>query len=716
MGSFNRQLLQQRQGPTGINRIVHPVAGDYVLSPDDDVVIETSAGHILSLPFAPLVGDVHTVISQGGTNTLSGNGRLVNGSANLVLLANDSATCTFNGTNWQVSVANAGSGGGGGSGAVDIKTFPGVDPTGATGSASGFALAFATTAANGETLLISDGTYQLEKLTPLVDGLVVERAPDSVLVGTIAGATLSTSSMFFAPVPAFAGAPTTLAADVATDSRTLSITSNPGGLLVKGAYFQIVSVANNPLSAIYRVAAISGGGPFSVTADRPVQWPFKNGDTINVLSAKPVAVQWNGNGAPITGKAAAFFAGCFWDSVIENEIIENLDGSSNNIDAAGGFNFGSFNCVWRHVRLDATGGGTALNTGFSTDGEGVGFDTVIVENGAPGNAMAGIKYADARSCWDRNCQVSNAKYGVYVGSDVGATPGCQNIRSQGGNYSGNSFNGVWVTFGSSNIFFDELDANDNVSADGIVIDAGCLDVTFGIVNAHRNGLNGAKIVATAKGTEFDALYTNNNVSAGLVCDEEVWVGYHEAKSNGAGSTGVSCLEMGGTGRAVIERFEYLTIVGVFGVKVIAAGRADLLDGTTTLLSNAVGYAPAVSGAKLYLTGCIANIAGGATGTFGFYATAAGALLALGPNCDASATATPLTLAGGSFCNRKQTVTPTAAGVAVPYPSITSTDVVLFTPQTPGGTVPQPHYTITPGVGFTAFTSATDTTLYEYFIP
>jgi hypothetical protein len=126
MGSFNRQLLQQRQGPTGINRITHSVSGDYVMTPDDDVVIETGAGHIISLPLNPLLGDVHSVTSQGGANTLSGNGRTINGAASLGLLLLDEAQVTFDGANWLASIANS-SGGGSGGGQFNVVLANGLN-------------------------------------------------------------------------------------------------------------------------------------------------------------------------------------------------------------------------------------------------------------------------------------------------------------------------------------------------------------------------------------------------------------------------------------------------------------------------------------------------------------------------------------------------------------------------------------------------------------
>ncbi len=124
--SFSRQLLQQRQGPTALNRIVNSVSGDYVMNPNDDVVIETAAGHILSLPLFPSLGDVHTVISQGGANTLSGNGRTINGAASLGLLLADSAEVTYDGANWQAAVSNS-SGGGSGGGQFNVTLVNGLN-------------------------------------------------------------------------------------------------------------------------------------------------------------------------------------------------------------------------------------------------------------------------------------------------------------------------------------------------------------------------------------------------------------------------------------------------------------------------------------------------------------------------------------------------------------------------------------------------------------
>ncbi len=105
--SFNRQLLQQRQGPVAINRIVRTVTGDYVMGPNDDVVVEQGSGFMVSLPPSPLLGDVHAVITPGGTATLEGNGNLINGAVSIGLVLNDNAVCTFTGPNgWTVQISN----------------------------------------------------------------------------------------------------------------------------------------------------------------------------------------------------------------------------------------------------------------------------------------------------------------------------------------------------------------------------------------------------------------------------------------------------------------------------------------------------------------------------------------------------------------------------------------------------------------------------------
>jgi hypothetical protein len=110
--SFNRQLLQQRQGPIAINRIVRTVNGDYVMSPDDDVLIEQGNGFLISLPPDPLIGDVHSVCTPGGAATLDGNGFTINGAVSIGLVLFDNAICTFMGpTGWTVQISNPTPGG-----------------------------------------------------------------------------------------------------------------------------------------------------------------------------------------------------------------------------------------------------------------------------------------------------------------------------------------------------------------------------------------------------------------------------------------------------------------------------------------------------------------------------------------------------------------------------------------------------------------------------
>ena len=112
--SLNRQIFFRQDGRVDASRTVAVAQGDWVMTVDEDAVIQELDGHVVSLPPNPGNGIVCTVYFNSVTGTVSGNGALINGVASVALTSDQAVECVWDSVlgEWQGSVMTAANSGG----------------------------------------------------------------------------------------------------------------------------------------------------------------------------------------------------------------------------------------------------------------------------------------------------------------------------------------------------------------------------------------------------------------------------------------------------------------------------------------------------------------------------------------------------------------------------------------------------------------------------
>lgn len=521
---------------------------------------------------------------------------------------------------------------------ANVKVF-GAKGDGITDDSTSFQSAInalAGSAFTGSALYIPEGTYKIASPVLLSNNTNIICSPQATFVGAISGSPI-TQSLFYAPIPS-----TTATTTLASAPTFGSITISTNASITAGSYIQLVGVAAG-YTWIGHVISVSGGGPFTVTLDRPIFLPFTTGDTVNVLSAKPVTAHIQGNGAKLTGQAVAYITGVMWNSVIDNFVLQNLTGSNN--DAGIGFISGSYNCVVRNCYLDGNGAGASFNAGFFSEADCCGIENCAVVNG--GSLATGIKFADATNGWAYNCAASGCYYGVAFSTDTSSPSGCYACRVIGGHYDGNvGLGGCLIFNGSKKCFVGGGATFNNNAQHGIYVGSGS-DHDLADVIANGNGTNGIYILSGTKGTRIGTAQTDSNTDVGVVCEDEAWIGYHSVRSPKT-VAGVSALSVTGTGPVKVSsgRYDYTGVsAALFVVVVSGASRVDLNDIEFSLNTNSIAIDPTSSGAVVNCSGLRIAPIGGATGTIGFYGVAG--IVRIGADCDCTA-ATPIGAGGATM--------------------------------------------------------------------
>ena len=525
--------------------------------------------------------------------------------------------------------------------AVDVVLGCGADPTGAASAVTAFNNCI-TTHAGQRPIYIPPGTYKIDSTVTIKDGLTVFGSPGALINASISSSLL-TNSAFYAPYPSTT-ATTTLNGTPGLGSLSVTLTSATG--FSTGIYVQIASATHSPLSSIYKAELVSGT---TLTLDRPTLWNWQSGDTVNALSAKPASLHWYGGGMKMTGTAPAFFAGVYWDSVKQDITWSGLSG--NNMDAIAGFNMGSFNSVMRNLRADLYGAGTSLNVGFSDDGENIGIEDTVVENGQPGSTYCCFKHGDSRGSWTANDEGRNCQYGLCFSSDSSGADGLGASwnRDFGGKFDHNTQIGILFDAGSSYNWVGGGATAQFNTVGGILAD-GTNSMTSNMIDGvYANNNTGYGVSVTAGSSVpniFNAgrVWTDNNGSAGFITNDETFIGWHHCSSTAV--VNPECLDA--TARTTVDQVEYnIGGSGVFGVETLGAARLSINSGYATLATNSVFSEPVTSGSVIFAHNVVIKPAVSATGTTGFYAPASAGTYVFGPGNDPSATATPYNLASST---------------------------------------------------------------------
>jgi len=490
---------------------------------------------------------------------------------------------------------------------------------------------------------------------------------------------------------------TTFAANNVVGASTISMTAAPS----VGAIIQCEATSLGGLrGGAYKVTGVAGGGPFTVTVDRPVLYQFTSGDSIFTLSSRPTGFRIFGNGLIMGGTGDRYIElSQAVDCLLQDIVFDGRNYGGAVSVYAFSFDVPSYNC--HAVRCEYDGGGTATN---------------------------GCAMESAESCTFRSLRMRHVTSSAYQITDCVA-PMLIDLVGSNAPVNGLQLTGEFAPAGTSDA--QVIGGLFVACGVGVQVDSSSARNTLVDVNVQDSTSHGLHIT-TATDTKVVGGFYRNGASTGILVDTGS-PGTVISEVDVSGNAGVAInLQTSAevtdvTATACGAQALYVAAAGVYHIGGVqlestvasweaieinnASARVYLSDAHVTIdgnggfgLLNAAGVCIAtglyVDGAGAGNTGCY--VAAGATTRLHEFGTNAAA---------------PLTVVGGGFCNRKQTVVANGATpVAVAFPDIESTDVVQFTEQTPGGTPGNPRYTITGGTGFSFVSDAGDTSTYEWYMP
>ena len=249
---------------------------------------------------------------------------------------------------------------------------------------------------------------------------------------------------------------TTLAAPVTRGSPNVSMTAAPAVDDLVG----IQSQAGTQLRwAYYRVLAVAGVGPFTVTLDRPVLNNFQAADVVYTVPTRAHGIYIFGRGMSITGTGDT--AVQFWQATDCHVFDVAVDDSAGALgDFSFEFDLGCDNCTAERVRVSRSGLGIG-----AASGERVRYRSCLADTTLGG--LGGFDIFDCQECEVEDCEAYGCGAGVFIGSN-GVNGGCQATRVRGGSFFGN-IDGILVRAGSTETILEGISSRFNTV--GIAVDA-----------------------------------------------------------------------------------------------------------------------------------------------------------------------------------------------------------------------------------------------------
>ena len=582
-------------------------------------------------------------------------------------------------------------------GAFYANSFSGVDPTGTNDSGPG--LQTALNAAAGGTLFLS-GHYKINTTVSISNNTDIVCAPGTTFTGTIPNNGGPTAAFFIAQPSATLGT-TTLASNAVFGATTCSVTAIvlSGGTIAAGMWIELANVPIGPIyrGAAYKVLAVSGSGPYTVTLDRPMKYVFSAADSVSLIANIPQNIHFYGNGATVTGSVTRYFE---WvsarDCSIEDVNVIATGGSAS--DYAMSWDVAGYRSFYRRVTVD--GGG--VSTGglrFETD-ESCGAEDSHVKNVTAG---PGFQIVDGVDCTlTPTCSASENAFGVMLGSqDVVIERGC-NWTKLGGNYDNNVDYGILITAGTTFTQADQFTANGN-GLIGVYLDGtGALmqGNTFSNGSIQNTGTYGVEVIAGTKGTVLDNLNMANSGTYDMLVSDDATITNLRIADTSAAAT--IPLLVNGSGNVTMSHFSINNAAtgASLGAAFVGSVTAQVDDGVMRLGSGNtglyVGATAVVKASKLQ----IMPIAGH-SGEIGISLNSSTCVLRMGDGVDPSACATPFSNGSGGFVNRFTKALAGAATTVVSWPNLTAQDNIQLQVQSKGGTLEGPYgITPNPGTGFT----------------
>lgn len=233
---------------------------------------------------------------------------------------------------------------------------------------------------------------------------------------------------------------TTLAAGNTPGASTISTNAS----LAVGTIIGIHSLFGSLLRwAYYTVKQVTGGGPFTLTLDRPVLNQYALNDEVYSVPSRANGIYIFGNGMRISGTGDTALQ--FWQAFDCHAFDVHIDSEFGALgDFSAELDLGCNNCDFTRVWVDSSGLGIGM-----ASAEACTFRDCRSEKTLGG--LGAFNIFDTQECTLDNCEGYGAGAGVIVGSN-GNNGGCQNTLIGGKFWS--NIQGIQVTAGSKNTVID----------------------------------------------------------------------------------------------------------------------------------------------------------------------------------------------------------------------------------------------------------------------
>jgi hypothetical protein len=571
--------------------------------------------------------------------------------------------------------------------------------------------------ANGQTVVMLPGTaaapWQCLSTVQVPSGASILGTPETVVNVNLTGVTTADTPFTLAPGTLSLTAATAVDIAAGATAITSPITVPVNSVIV-------LSTTTGKTTMRYKVLAVTGSGPYTLTLDRPVlftTFTVANATTISLLTGGSSNVTIDGQGMLVLGVKAgglADFALAYRASL--KNIVFDATGMVFNAGANPGIGFTAcFDSKAEDVAVLQAA--VTANVVIQTCESFFGTRFRVAADGV-GGTSEGILVENSIVCTLRDTVVSGV---TSMGCEVNAST---DILLEGGTFTkcaplvlATNIGCVHITNGSlrtklvnlvmSYSRADGLDIDSTIAAPVGTIVVGC--------SVIGNANNGFYVFPGCLGTQITDVQSTGNADGDLVQADCVIHGY-ACPGNNAGGIGVLQLQNGANTAVEVDGIELVnTTASGVAIEKTGAGVARISNAHITL--TAAGTALKLTSSGLAQVTNL-TVDGAGVGTSTGINLASGTTLRVGANVDVDACATPQTIAGGAFISRAQFTANSTTPVSVAFAALKSTDRITTKVHTLGTVTvnpPEPLIIQTAGVGFTATSITTDTSVYDWTI-
>lgn len=228
---------------------------------------------------------------------------------------------------------------------VNVKDF-GATGNGVTDDAPAIQRGVNTATATGRILWFSPGTYKVGSPIVLSAGpITLLGCADAILVGAMTTTGAQLHNILYATALNAAGntgtpdATGTLNGNAVQGTNSISYAVATGPAPVAG---QIAVISHGDSGQYFTINSVAGGGPYTLTLDVDVAFPFVSTDPIEIFTTQPHDIRIAGNGLRFSGtgdRAIEIVGGlrCFIDDVHFNTSLGVMGDAAFSFDIGGRF-------------------------------------------------------------------------------------------------------------------------------------------------------------------------------------------------------------------------------------------------------------------------------------------------------------------------------------------------------------------------------------------